>query len=82
MVAKYNLVLVSGVQHSDSVSIYIYTYIHTHTHTHIYRERENIYILFQIIFPYRLLQNTEFSFLCYTVGPCCLSILCIVVCIC
>ena len=37
---------------------------------------------FQIIFPYSLLQNVEYSFLCYTVGPCWLSILCIVVCIC
>ena len=30
-----------------------------------------IYILFQILFPYRLLQNIEYSSLCYTVGPCC-----------
>ena len=37
----YNVVLVSGVQQSDSV-------IHLH-----------IFILFQIIFPYRLLQSTE-----------------------
>ena len=34
-----------------------------------------MYILFQILFPYRLLQNTEYSSLCYTVGPCWLSIL-------
>ena len=32
-------------------------------------------ILFQILFPYRLLQNTEYSSLYYTVGPCRLSIL-------
>ena len=37
----YNVVLVSGIQQSDSV-------IHTHKST-----------LFQILFPYRLLQNTE-----------------------
>ena len=37
---------------------------------------------FQILFPYRLLQNTKISFLCYTIGPCWLSILYIVVCIC
>ena len=30
---------------------------------------------FQILFPYRLLQNIEYSSLWYTVGPCCLSIL-------
>ena len=37
----YNVVLVSGVQQSDSV-------IHIH-----------IFFLFQILFPYRLLQNIE-----------------------
>ena len=51
---------------SDLV-IYIYIYI---------------YILFQILFHYRLLQNTEYSSLCYTVNPCFLPILCVVVCIC
>ena len=34
----------------------------------------HIYILFQIIFHYKLLQDIEYSSLCYTVGPC-LSIL-------
>ena len=47
-----NIVLVSGVQQSDSV-------------IHI-----EVSILFQIPFPFRLLQNTEQSSLCYTVGPC------------
>ena len=42
----------------------------------------NISILFQILFPYGLLQNTEWSSLCYAVGPCWLSILYTVVCIC
>ena len=28
----------------------------------------HISILFQILFPYRLLHNIEYSFLCYTVG--------------
>ena len=46
-----NVVLVSGVQQSDSV-------IHIHVST-----------LVQILFPFRLLQNTEQSSLCYTVGP-------------
>ena len=32
-------------------------------------------ILFQILFPYRLLQNIEYSSLCYTLGPCWLAIL-------
>ena len=52
-----NVVLVSGVQQSDSV-------IHIH-----------VSILFQILFPFRLLQNIEQSSLCYTVGPCLVSIL-------
>ena len=44
----YNVVLVSGVQQSDSdIVIHLYTHIYTHTH---------IYILFQILFPYRLLK--------------------------
>ena len=52
----YNVVLVSSVQQSASfIHIYIYIYI---------------YILFQIIFHYRLLQDTEYSSQCYTVGPC------------
>ena len=40
-----------------------------------------IYILFQIIFHYRLLHDTDYSSLCYTIGPYCLSILYIVVCV-
>ena len=38
--------LISGVQHSDSV----------------------IYVYFWILFSYRLLQDIEYSSLCYTVG--------------
>ena len=49
----YSVVLVSGIQQSDSV-IYID-------------------VDFQILFHYRLLQDNEFSSLCYTVGPCWLS---------
>ena len=30
----------------------------------------HVSLLFQILFPFRLLQNIEQSFLCYTVGPC------------
>ena len=42
-----------------------------------------IYIyFFQILFPYRLLQNIEYSSVCYTIGPCWLSILFIAVCTC
>ena len=41
-----------------------------------------IFILFQILFHYSLLQGIEYSSLCYTVGPCWLSILYRVVYIC
>ena len=58
--------LVSCVQHSDSVlfiyiCIYIYSYIYIciHIYTHI---------LFQILFSYRLLQNIEYSSLCYSMS--------------
>ena len=54
---------VLGVQLSDLV-IYIYIYILIY-----------IYIHFQILFHYSLLQDVEYSSLCYTLGPCCLSIL-------
>ena len=40
----------------------LYTYIH-------------IYVLFQILFPYRFLQNVNYSSLLYTVGPYWLSVL-------
>ena len=42
-------------------------YTHTHIHTHSF--------LFHILFHYDLSQDTGYSSLCYTVGPCCLSIL-------
>ena len=35
----------------------------------------HVSIPFQILFPFRLLHNIEQSSLCYTVGPCWLSIL-------
>ena len=38
------------------------------THVHVS-------VLLQILFPFRLLQNIEQRPLCYTVGPCWLSIL-------
>lgn len=38
-----------------------------------------IYSLLQILFPYRLLKDIEYTFLCYTVGPSYLSILYVVV---
>ena len=49
----YHVVLVLGVQQSDSV---ICISIH-------------VSILFQMLFPFRLLQNIEQSSLCYIVGP-------------
>jgi len=40
---------------------HIYMYIYTHTYTHS---------IFHILFRYGSLQDTEYSSLCYTVGPC------------
>ena len=55
----YNVVLVSGVQQSDCF-IHIYCFF--------------IYIFFfRFFFHYRLLQDIEYSSLCYTAGPCCLN---------
>ena len=42
----------------------------------------HVSILFQILFPFRLLKNIEQSSLCYEVGPCWLPILNITVCTC
>ena len=39
------------------IQLYIYTYT---------------YVLFHIFFHYRVLQDIEYSSLCYTVGFCCL----------
>ena len=40
-----------------------------------------IYILFQIPFPDRLLQNIEYGSLCYTLSHCWLYVLYVVVCV-
>ena len=45
------------------VCVYIYIYIPKNICT---------YILFQVLFPYRLLHSIECSCLCYTLCPCCL----------
>ena len=41
----------------------------------------HVYPFFQILFHYSLLQDIEYSSLCYTVNACCLSILYLAVCI-
>ena len=64
------MLLISAVQKSDSVihiDIYVYIYIYT---------------LFFIFFSIMVSQDIEYSSLCYTVGPYCLFILYIKVCIC
>ena len=63
----YNAMLISTVQQNDSVIyIYIYVYIYIYTHTHI-------------LFHSGLSQDIKYSSLCYTEGPCCLSVLHIMV---
>ena len=42
----------------------------------------HVSVFFQIHFSFRLLQNIEQSSLCYTVGPCWLSVLNIAACTC
>ena len=60
-----------------------YIFICIYTHTHMYMcvcVFLSLHFLLQILFPYRLLQNTECSSLCFTVvGPFWLSIFYIVV---
>ena len=56
-----------------NVCVYIYIYV-------IYQVLYQI--LYQILFLYRLLQNTDYSSLCYTVGPGWLSVLYIAMCVC
>ena len=63
-----------------------YTYIYIYAYMYIYclslsPPYTYIYINFHILFPYWLFKNLPYSSLCCTVGPCWLSISCIVVCI-
>jgi len=53
--------------YSKVIKLYIYMCVYIY-----------IYI-FQIVFHYRLLQDIDYSSLCYTVNAYCFSILCIVV---
>ena len=60
------MLLVSGMQQSDSdVCVYLYMCV-------------CVYFLFHVLFHFGLLQDVEYSALCCTVGPRCLSILFIV----
>ena len=61
------IMLCSFHMYSKEIQLYIYIYI---------------FFLFQNLFSHRLSQNIEQSSLCCTVGPCWLSVLYIVVCIC
>ena len=63
----YTIVLVSGIIAEWFNYVYVYNIA---------------YICFFRFFSCMLLQNIEYSSLCYVIGPCLLSILYIVVCIC
>ena len=52
---NYSIVVYYCVSFRCTVKWFSYTYV---------------YILFQVLFPYRLLQDIEYGSLCYTVGPC------------
>ena len=73
----YNVMSISAVQQSVFSHIHVRararTHIHTHTHTHI---------LFHVLFHYGLSQGIEYTSLCPTERPCCLSTLYVIVCIC
>ena len=45
-------------------------------------QQSDTFILFHVLFHLDLSQGIDYISLCYTVGPCCLSILYIIVCIC
>ena len=58
----YNVILVSGIQQSESVYIYIYIYVCVCVCV-LYT-----YIFLQILFSYRPLQSIEQNSICYTAG--------------
>ena len=65
--------------------IYIYIYIYMYFIYIIYifsMQIIYIYMYFRFFSPYMLLKNSEYNSMYYTVGPCWLSVLYIVVCIC
>ena len=71
--------LISSIQQSYLVifiNICIYILFHI-LYLYVY-----MYILFHIHFHYDLSQESEYDSLGFTVGPCCLSILYIIVCLC
>ena len=67
----YTVESISAVQQSVPVILYIYIYIYTHTHSFP-----------PTILHHVLSQEIGYGSLCYTVGPKCLLILNIIVCIC
>ena len=75
----YSVVLVSGVQQSDSYiqslcCDYIYIYMCVCVYVCVC-EYMDMYRILHILFHYDLLKNIEYSSLCYTVGLHCVSIL-------
>ena len=73
--------LPKGTTHISCVSCIgrqttILHHLGSHIHLCIYTY---IHILFHILFHSRLLQDVEYSWLCYTVGPCCSSILYLII---
>ena len=66
----YGVVLILLYSRVIQLCIYIYTHTHTYTHIHLH-----------ILFHCGLCQDIEYNFPCFAVGPCCLSILYITVCI-
>ena len=68
----YNAMLISVYSKHSNIYIFMCIYIYIHTHTH----------LKNVLFHYGSSKNTEYSSLCYTKGPCFLSILYINIIVC
>ena len=66
----FSVIFVAGIQQSDSI-IYVNIYMYVCA-----------YALVHILFHYGLLQDSEYSFLCYTVGLCWLSVKYTIACMC
>ena len=77
----YNVVLVSAIHQHESV-IGIHLTPHLEPPSHLPHQVFISLMRFFFLFYYSVLQDIEYSSLCYTVGPCCLSTLYRVVCTC
>ena len=77
-ISRYKLLYIKQISNKDllySTGNYTQYLVITYNGKEYEKEYIYMYLFFQVLFPYRLLQNIEYSSLCYTIGPCWLSIL-------